>query len=367
MHKLFHTIRKLFVPFPIHPLWYITASFMCGIALLKFFFLWQFALIILVCGSITSIFLVYCNKPYHLAFMLYSSALLGAYLHYRCIDHYHALHHQLGNSAHTIQVTIVDIEPNEHRYFKQKITVSVSHPITHKLWLYLHNTQGLHVGDEIKAHNIIYKQPTSESFRLYQLKNNIAATLFLTKLNYTGIHRPSISWQRGIWQFKTNLWRHFKQHMSPSLFALFSGIFLGNKTNKQLQQQFKEQFRSWGISHYLARSGLHVALVALIWYFLLNLLPLPFTIKQLLLLILCISYGLLSWPSIAFSRAFFCFLFHKLCMILRLPSNFLHLLIMVCLITLLQNPIHLFFLDFQLTFALTAALGWLNLIRVQKC
>jgi hypothetical protein len=47
--------------------------------------------------------------------------------------------------------------------------------------------------------------------------------------------------------------------MNTNTFALFSSLFLGNRTAiKQDLEEQKPLFKVWGISHFLARSGLHL-------------------------------------------------------------------------------------------------------------
>ena len=119
-------------------------------------------------------------------------------------------------------------------------------------------------------------------------------------------------------------------------------------------------FNEWGISHYLARSGLHMILFILIWTMVLQFLPVHISVKRVAIAALCIIYSILTWPSISFCRSFFVFLLCQVGMIVNFQVNFLHLLTTTCLLILLFNPIQLFFLDFQLTFSLSFALVWLS-------
>jgi competence protein ComEC len=148
---------------------------------------------------------------------------------------------------------------------------------------------------------------------------------------------------------------------------LFSTIFLGNKdgVKKRLNNE-KIFFKLWGISHYLARSGLHLVVFLALLELLLRLIPITFVLKQIISLCIAMIYFLLSWSSLSFMRAFLTFIMYKICLLLGLSSNFLHLVILTCFITLLYNPAHLFFLDFQLSFGLTFALAWFNHIQSIK-
>ena len=88
--------------------------------------------------------------------------------------------------------------------------------------------------------------------------------------------------------------------------------------------------------------------------------PIPLFIKQLCIFLLNCIYFLFTWPATPFIRSFALFLLNQLCFASKFSFHLLHYLILTCFCFLLYNPLHLFFLDFQLTFALTFALAWFN-------
>jgi len=213
------------------------------------------------------------------------------------------------------------------------------------------------VGDTISVTGLTFKQPPKDLGQ-YLLKEGIMATVFMTKLDYTILERPQRSFARWLFYTRENLINALEKKLSPRTFQLFASIFLGNKQSpKWLIEKTKEHFNTWGVTHYLARSGLHMVIFVFIWQLLLRFLPAHWIAKELILLIASFLYCTLSWASVSFNRAFLTFLFHKACMLFSLQTNFLHLLTLVCLTILLHNPMQLFFLDFQLSFGLTCALA----------
>ena len=113
----------------------------------------------------------------------------------------------------------------------------------------------------------------------------------------------------------------------------------------------KDYFKQWGISHYLARSGLHVVIFVMIWQTLLALLPLPLRTKNLFLILLIICYALLSWSSVSFERALLMFLLYRIACLLGYASHYIHVITLTTLRTYPQSIASLFF-DFQLSFGL---------------
>ncbi len=67
-----------------------------------------------------------------------------------------------------------------------------------------------------------------------------------------------------------------------------------------------------------------------------------------------------------YARALYTFILYKICILHKRPSHLVYLLSLVCFFVLLDNPMQLFFLDFQLSFTLTFALAWFNQISSRK-
>ncbi len=270
----------------------------------------------------------------------------------------------------SIQGSVLSKEETDRPHMNQCITLALSSvqressslKTSHIIQIYSANTPDIKVGDLLKINALPIKKPNNEKFWQYLMKEGILTTLFAQKFEYTIEHRPRYSLRRWFFEYKHNLFARFKSQLSPSTFHLFASLFLGVK-NKKALETVNRQFKYWGIVHYLARSGLHLAVVITIYEAALRFIPLPFIAQHLLLLLLGILYYLLSWSSISFIRAFIMFLFYKLSTLAQLPTHFLHILLATCYIILLSNPMQLFFLDFQLSFCLTFALGWLNLYR----
>jgi ComEC/Rec2-related protein len=220
------------------------------------------------------------------------------------------------------------------------------------------------VGDTVGINDITFKKMNNADFGKHLLKEGIAATLFIPDCLLVHIHRPEKSSKRMLFYMRQRIVDALKHRIDPRTYQLFISIFLGNKQSpKYLSEKTKEHFNTWGVTHYLARSGLHMVIFIIIWQFLFSFLPLPRLLKEIVLMLLCILYCMLSWASVSFNRAFLTCILYRTCTLLRLQTNFLHLLTIVCLLILVENPLHLFFLDFQLSFGLTWALALFNHIQ----
>lgn len=229
-------------------------------------------------------------------------------------------------------------------------------PASGSIIVHTSRAENILVSDTIQLNAVHCKKNTNHSFEQYLTKMGYIASFFLPRLQATVLHRPNISVSRTLAQLRATTLNSLEKRMSAPLACLFSSIFLGKKTGNQIDQRYRTQFNRWGISHYLARSGLHLVIIALLWHCILGLLGLSYRMRHCSALVLIGIYSILSWAGIPFMRALTVFILHTIGTLLELEVHTLHLLNLVCIGMLIINPIQLFFLDFQLSFGITYAL-----------
>jgi len=299
-------------------------------------------------------------------------AVCGLSLYQKEFNDYHAFYHFTNNYPVDMIGTIEDID---HGFIAGKqatiITLYVhriknetfTQKINKNLLVYASQVQDMHVGDTIQLHNVTCKKPENEHLSMYQIREQMCAAVFISKPYYTILDRPTISFKRWIYQTKQTILKNSEQKLSSHTFLFFSSLFLVNRLYvKKKLEDINEQFKQWGIFHFLARSGLHLALFIIMWQAILRYIPVPFTTKTILLIVLSIIYALFSWSSTPFTRSFLLFLCNKSCLLAHTSYNLLHYLTLICFCFLLYCPMYLFFLDFQLTFGITFTLAWFNVL-----
>ncbi len=269
----------------------------------------------------------------------------------------------------TVEASVDAITYADKDFWKYQTTLKVSRIFVNNTWqkksctlqLYTKNNPECFVDDTIHCSFEKIAQPEKD-FALYLLKESVDATIFQEHVVLKIFKRPTYSLKRWFSQKKKILHQKIQKLMSRENFALFSSLYLGNKISvKKSLESDAPFFKFWGISHILARSGLHLLLFIILWSRFLSLIPASFLRKQLFLSAITILYFLLSWPSISFNRAFYTFLLYKFFALLNQINHELHIFSFICLLILLENPVQLFFLDFQLTFLLTFFLLWIRL------
>lgn len=313
----------------------------------------------------------YCPIDIKKIFFYISFSVLGYILMY----HQRALYQEAINRYSCIPLDcigrVTDHISTPHLPLRNKLTIALekisrdngAHWENFSNYSLIIQTQKPHeylVGSRITLSNIILK-PSTSSFTLFCIRTKVLAVVHQPQLLYTLIDRPYVSLNRLLYSYKKRMLAFFKKKMNKRTFTLFSALFLGNNDSiKKEVKQYQISFQNWGIIHYLARSGLHLVIVTALLEYILFILPCSFTVGRIIILCCALLYWILSWASLSFYRALAVFVFSQSARIGRKQHHFLHLLLFTCSCFLIINPIVLFFLDFQLTFGITIALGLFN-------
>lgn len=351
------------------PLFFPLLSLICSIA---FFGLWQqhillFVLILAIQG-IVGFFLIKSHRPAYLVPFILSItfALIGLTRINSLSQFYNSFPAQLTTKWSSIKGTVVQKNSGHNGRMRYSIIIQASRindipSSAHLVQIFSPKESNVKIGDTIEAKNLAIKAPKEGDFKKYLMKEGISATVFAEQFSPLILSRPTHSIGNWLHEKRQFLLLAFKKNLSPTATTLYASLFLGEKGSyKTILDRIQLQCKQWGILHYLARSGLHLVIVLSVYEKILRTIPLPFGLKQLILIILATIYFLLSWPSISFIRAFLVFLLYKLFMLTYTQTNFLHILTLSCIIILITNPFQLFFLDFQLSFCLTFALALIN-------
>ena len=205
----------------------------------------------------------------------------------------------------------------------------------------------------------LYQPKKDSSFALYALKENFWALankpwLFAKELP------TELSTLTKFMHYKNKIIENIQTKCSPITHKFLSAIFYGKKEDTL---SYAPDFQAWGLSHYLARSGLHVSLLIAIFLFLLCCIPCSYRIKYTICTLLLIGYSCLTFNSISFLRAFTNFF---LCLLsIHLYKNIMsaRFLLLIATAFVLYNPMYLFFLDFQLSYGCTLIIFWFFSVR----
>lgn len=346
-----------------HQLFYSTVLFIIFLTIFSFFNSLFFFVISFFC-IITVSYFFWTKKLAFSIFLATIFSCIGAYRYWQTIKNYENFYTITANQKCSIKGTIHSIDSIQHLPFKQLTTIKInelqiadkSFAADNYIAIYSQKISDIRIADTVRISDLIFKKNKSEKFNFYLMKENIDAVLFENNAKYVLIERPRFSINRTIFEYKVYLLDSFKRKLSKSSYNLFSSLFLGKAEKSNHNDTVKNEFLCWGLSHYLARSGLHLIIVLFLWQFLLQFAPIHIFYKNILVLAIITTYSLLSWSSISFYRALLSLFFFKGFSLMLIPVKTVHIFVLVCLIALIYNPFYLFSLDFQLSFFITFTL-----------
>jgi ComEC/Rec2-related protein len=344
-----------------------------GLAIGICFFNFKIGLLLFILSSLIA-FIYQKISPINFNLLLISM-LAGYYLYHRQTSIFHDFKNKINHKTFDVTGLVVDYEKTPGNLFKHKLTIqttifsNLNEKIncTKCICIYTQRFPAAYVGDEILLENLRFNFASNNHFEQFLIKNNIAGTVFMATLNFKKITKQTTCAATFLKKYKRAILKKINLKMNYTTAAMFNSIFLGNKSCNKLEiAKLKRNFQTWGIIHYLARSGLHLVIISAIWQVLCNILQIPFILSNVIVVLFMIIFCFLSWSALPFTRALVMILCYRICRFWRLQIHMLHILNISCIITLVCNPASLFALDFQLSFLLTYGLVFFNEILFLK-
>jgi len=358
----------------LHPVTFFTLAYIAGIAIHAYDYTYYALLIITGFILCTALYRAYriANLGLFLGCILFFIGGITRFFYEK--RSYDELFSRSGHDRYTCTGRVQDITAYHHPYFKKRITVTTDQLLcttdqtfvyTRRAYLLLYVPEYVRytINDEIIISDITLKKPKSTTEAIRTMRSQIIACIFNAHPTYTVQRKPQHSIRHYLFEKRSEILSSVCAQLTTGTQSLYMSLFLGNKTDSPLPSKIVRSFSVWGISHHLARSGLHLIIFVWLWLLLLQIVPLPHTIKYIAIIFLGACYYLLSWPSISFDRAFLSFMLFTACLWHRTPLDSMHAISLVILFFLFSSPTYLFCLDFQLSFGLTYALAWFNYIH----
>lgn len=260
---------------------------------------------------------------------------------------------------HEIKARVISCEPHGSSYIKTRLVVqTIDTKVTILCWA--PDVLLLYPDDQIAIRNIQHVSlPINTQYGRYVLTQNCLISLRVFRKDIQLIARPQRSLQRSISLLREKLLTKSVSTLSIKAKSLTTALFWG-KSGYALPLTVPEsaQFQQWGITHYLARSGLHVYIFTGILTWVLYYIPLGIYIKNFFILLLLFIYSFLSWTTVSFMRALYAYSITVLARSNNAPLSGIYTITLIATLVLLYNPFFLFAFDFQMSFGLTFALVW---------
>ncbi len=225
------------------------------------------------------------------------------------------------------------------------------------------NYNKIKIGDEIKATGKLRipqdaTNPSQFSYRNYLKNFNTFTTAYIYKNAWEITNTPTTM----KWQFiqQLNILRqkiitiHNKIIKTPNI-EILGGIVFGDDAISP-PEDIKTTFIHSGLMHILAASGLNVALIFGIWFFIFSRIKIPYRLGITTGIFLILIYTLMTGLGPPVLRASLMLTFALIGKLLDRDADNIALLLLVAAILLIANPASLFDVGFQLSFTVTLGL-----------
>ncbi|WP_156291125.1 DNA internalization-related competence protein ComEC/Rec2 [Oceanobacillus salinisoli] len=192
--------------------------------------------------------------------------------------------------------------------------------------------------------------PGQFDFRKYAMKQGISSQVFVDSLE--DIRCQGDSLLDRLFQVRFNLVAKVNDKVSPFTASWLNSLVLGDDSS--LDEDTKRLFQNWGLTHIIAISGTHIALLlAFIYFFTVKLSILTKEKAQWFVILILPVYAVLAGgePSVwrASMMAVLIIMLHKL----RLNYSVMDVLSLVFILLILWSPSIIYHIGFQFSFLVT--------------
>ena len=223
----------------------------------------------------------------------------------------------------------------------------------------------LRYGDRIEVEGVL-RQPNEQrnpggfDYRFYLARRGVFGILYpqwdreIVPTDRSGF--PLLRWteklRRQVEEIIDTAYRENRIHAQ-----VLKGMFLGLRS--ELSPDILDGFRNSGSIHILAVSGLHVGLIATVCFFGFSLLRLPRKATDLLTIAAVVLYACLVGFRPSVFRASLMAVIYLIARLIDRDKDLFNLLALAALVLLLINPVQLWDIGFQLSFAAVASIVYL--------
>lgn len=166
---------------------------------------------------------------------------------------------------------------------------------------------------------------------------------------------PRWAFLQGLNNIRNEIVQTHSQYLKSPNIEILGGVVFGDDAISP-PDYIKTAFQNSGLLHILAASGMNVAIIYGIWFFILNKFKVPFNITVLSGIFIIIFYALMTGLGPSVIRAMFMLIFILLGKLMDRDAHSISLLSFVALLMLIYNPAYINDVGFQLSFLVTFGL-----------
>lgn len=216
----------------------------------------------------------------------------------------------------------------------------------------------LKIGNKVRVKGVYRKLQEASNPGQFDQKAYYEALgigMILQKAEVSVVKKDTAVFRQGIFELKKRLLESIKSIAGEEEAALFSAMLLGEKG--ELGEEQKELYKSGGISHILAISGLHISLVGMLLYRMLRRFRRSYMMSTAISGSFMVAYGYLVGFGVSAKRAILMFLVYLGAELMGESYDLISSWSLAGLLILISQPRMLFQCSFQLSFLSVGALG----------
>lgn len=161
-----------------------------------------------------------------------------------------------------------------------------------------------------------------------------------------------------LFQIRNTLSQIYDKYLNERDAGMMKAMVLGEK--QQLDKDSKNLYQKAGIAHILAISGLHISMLGMFLFRLLQKMRIPLPVCIGISIFLMIQYGDMTGMSNSAHRAIFMFSMQILAKSARRTYDMLTAMMISCMSIVLENPQYIYHSGFQLSFGAILGIGLIN-------
>jgi len=187
----------------------------------------------------------------------------------------------------------------------------------------------------------------------HRLRNSYFYTLWIRNNSFIS-HLPTGFVDNSIRSFTYKIIAYFRNNLSCEAYKFLSSVFLGRR--ELLDKNTRSVFINAAAAHLIAISGLHVGLLSAVFFFVLNIFRVKFKIRIMISIAAMALYALCVGLRPSIVRSFLMFSFMGTGFLLKRNVSIFDTLSVSGIVCLLWNPLWVFDIGFQLSFAAVFAI-----------
>ena len=232
-----------------------------------------------------------------------------------------------------------------------KIFIEHTEVFTSNLIVYFSNEVMCHAGDCLEAEGMVQEiaspeNPGQFSMKSYYLSQNVYYSCTADRIRVVNQHKKYMEY---IEACKKRLQAVYETHLSQEDASVILAMVLGEQGG--LADETRDLYQNVGISHILAISGLHISVIGLFFYGILDRLYLPRAVSSGITMLVLYAYMLMTGAGVATKRAVLMMCLFFISKIVCRTYDLLSALAFSALFLFVQAPYVIFQSGFLLSFS----------------